>query len=111
VKRKARCVMKCSQVSKRERGAQQAVADLMSHPHAVEVLCAELDARAADHERNAAYARRNAVRSEAAGDAEGAAGWADIAESHSAWGAQLAAQRKEIIERFGRRLPPFDGGC
>lgn len=98
-------------LTRREAGAQQALADMMAHPHAVEILAAEIDAQRADVARCAAHARRNAVRSEAAGDRAGAEAWADRAELHESAARQLAEYRQQVIERFGRRRPPFDGGC
>ena len=99
------------ELTRREAGVQQALADLLCHPHGLEVMAADIDAHRADVARCAAHARRNAVRSEAAGDVAGAEAWADRAELHESAARQLAEYRAQIIERFGRRRPPFDGGC
>ena len=98
-------------LTRREAGAQQVVAELLNHPHAVEVLCAQLDAQRADVASLAAHARLNATRCEARGDAEGVEVWADRAEAHEQHARQLAEYRAQVIERFGRRRQPFDGGC
>jgi len=98
-------------LSRREAGVQQALADLLCHPHGLEVMAADIDAHRADVARLASHARRNATRCEARGDAEGAEAWADRAEGHEQHARQLAEYRQQIIDRYGRRQPPFDGGC
>lgn len=98
-------------LSRREVGARAALVDLMTNPRAVNKLAAALDAQRADVAALAAHARLNATHREELDDAEGAEAWADRAEAHEQHARQLAEYRLQIIARFGRQPPPFDGGC
>lgn len=91
----------------RVRRAQAAAGEMLRDPRMIEVLAAQLDEMAARHELQAAQARTRAVRCEVAGDAEGVAGWCEIAEGHAAHAALMRRQRAQMLARFGGgRLPP-----
>lgn len=86
-----------------------AFADLMSNPHSVAVVAAEMDEQAAAMELRAAQCRANAVRCEDRGDAEGVEVWSLRAEGHATHAAQLRRHRARLIARHScRRQPDFE---
>lgn len=102
-------VVEVSEVlTRREAGAQQAVADLLAHPHAVEIMAAEMDEQAAGFELRAAQARNNAVRCELRGEVEGVEAWTARADMHADHAAQLRRHRAALISRYSCRRQPAD---
>lgn len=95
-------------VSRREQRVASSVADMMSNPHAVEVLAAHMDGQAAEMELRGAQARNNAIRCEARGDLDAVEMWCEVAETSVAHAAQLRRHRVALISRFARRLPAAD---
>jgi hypothetical protein len=104
-------VVEVSEVLTRAEQVADAFADMMSNPHSVTVIAAELDEQAAVMELRAAQCRVNAVRCEDRGDAQGMEVWSVRAEDHATHAAQLRRHRAQFVSRYSCRRQPFDGGC